>query len=184
MAIVRLTPPEIRFWSKVERGVGCWLWTARVDRDGYGAFSVSRRIIVRAHRHSWELAFGPPAPGACVLHRCGERRCVNPAHLKLGSAHECDRAPYAGARAIQPQRRRAPRGAEHWTHRRADQVRRGARSHLSKLTAEQVGQIRALYAGGAAIKELADRHGVIPETISNIVHQRTWRDPPATGQGA
>lgn len=32
-----------RFWSKVRRETdGCWEWQARVDRGGYGIFSVTR----------------------------------------------------------------------------------------------------------------------------------------------
>jgi len=27
-----------RFWSKVQRSDGCWIWTGRLDRDGYGKF--------------------------------------------------------------------------------------------------------------------------------------------------
>src|SRR5579871_4322135 len=81
---------ELRFWGKVERGEGCWRWTGRVDRGGYGLFSISRRTIVRAHRQGFTLAFGAPPAWACVLHRCGDRRCVNPAHLYLATAHERD----------------------------------------------------------------------------------------------
>lgn len=27
---------EERFWSKVNKTLSCWIWTARVDKDGYG----------------------------------------------------------------------------------------------------------------------------------------------------
>jgi hypothetical protein len=29
-----------RFWRKVDRSGDCWLWTAGVDRRGYGRFNV------------------------------------------------------------------------------------------------------------------------------------------------
>lgn len=70
-----------RFWSKVQRTNGCWLWTASKDAFGYGRFSAAER----AHRHSWTLAHGAIPDGLCVLHRCDTPACVNPAHLFLGT---------------------------------------------------------------------------------------------------
>lgn len=80
-------PLADRFWDKVERGAAdeCWPWTARVDRRGYGQFKVRQGLLVRAHRVSWELHFGPIPRGAVVRHSCDNPPCVNPAHLALGS---------------------------------------------------------------------------------------------------
>jgi hypothetical protein len=89
-------PPSTdeRFWAKVERSDGCWLWTAALDGGGYGVFKV-RGILTRAHRHAYEVTVGPIPEGLELDHRCHSddlscisweecrhRRCVNPSHLE------------------------------------------------------------------------------------------------------
>jgi hypothetical protein len=73
-----------RFWSKVDKTDGCWLWTgARTkarDRDGYGAIRFDGRMQV-AHRIAYELLVGPVSSGLDLDHRCRTRLCVNPDHL-------------------------------------------------------------------------------------------------------
>lgn len=75
-----------------EPNSGCWLWTGLVDKKtGYGFFGSSRSGVEKlVHRIAWSLANGRAVPvGAFVLHSCiGMRSCVNPAHLRLGSAVE------------------------------------------------------------------------------------------------
>lgn len=70
-----------RFWAKVERGDGCWLWSGRLDR-GYGRFYVSHHRTVRAHRFAYESLIGLIPSGLDLDHLCRNRRCVNPAHLE------------------------------------------------------------------------------------------------------
>lgn len=78
-----------RFWSKVAKGDGCWLWQASVlGRGGHGQFTVrvgGKQLHLYAHRVSWELTHGPIPEGQCVCHHCDVPLCVRPDHLFLGT---------------------------------------------------------------------------------------------------
>lgn len=72
-----------RFWAKIKKADGCWLWTAGRFEDG-GKFRLGSKNR-RAHRVAWEFTNGPIPAGMVVRHRCGVLTCVNPAHLSLGA---------------------------------------------------------------------------------------------------
>lgn len=76
-----------RFWSKVSvEPSGCWEWTGARTSFGYGQIRVSGKAML-AHRMMAEIAYGPGGD-QYALHSCDNPPCVNPGHLRWGSARD------------------------------------------------------------------------------------------------
>lgn len=69
-----------RFWSKVAKSDGCWLWMGYLTPKGYG-HTRHRGRMTFAHRIAYEAVNGPIPEGLEIDHRCRVRNCVNPSHL-------------------------------------------------------------------------------------------------------
>jgi hypothetical protein len=59
----------------------CWNWAGYRDERGYGTLG-HRGKMKKAHRVSFELAYGFIPSGLVIDHLCRNHSCVNPTHLE------------------------------------------------------------------------------------------------------
>jgi endogenous inhibitor of DNA gyrase (YacG/DUF329 family) len=152
-----------RFWknvSKPDDPDGCWIWVGHFDQEGYGRINVrlegGRRVLMNAHRLSWELHNGPIPDGMSVLHDCpgGDRPdCVRPSHLWLGTQLDNIRDRDSKGRSA-----------------------RGERCGNAKTTEAKVIEIRRRYAaGGISQVSLALEFNLSPSHIHAIISGTRWK---------
>jgi len=79
-----------RFWAKVAKTEGCWLWTAAHNREDYGCFKINGQTVF-AHRFAYELLVGPIPDGLTLDHvranGCTSTLCVKAVADEHGPAH-------------------------------------------------------------------------------------------------
>lgn len=149
------TPLSTRFWAKVERKgpSECWPWVGGTNgRYGICGAGGKRGRLLKAHRLAWEFECGPIPEGGVLLHVCDNTRCVNPAHLRLGTQ------------------------AENIADRNAKgRQAKGVRTACAKLNDEAVRDIRrTLRTGAATQRALARQYGVSDSIISTIWTRKAW----------
>lgn len=96
------------FWDRMVRTeAGCLEWAGARNGKGYGL--VQRRRLssapLLAHRYAWMLTTGDPGR-ACVLHRCDNPACCEPAHLFLGTVQDNNADMRQKGRGVAPPVRR------------------------------------------------------------------------------
>lgn len=152
--------PVVRFLQAAEtKGLDpddCWEWQGAISSNGYGRFCVKNKHRL-AHRVSYEMFIGPIPEGLNVCHACDNRKCVNPHHLWAGTQSENLSDAVAKGRMFRPNTN-------------------GERNGNRKLCTADVVAIREMVAAGQLKYRVAEKFGVSPSTIGEIIAGKIWKD--------
>jgi hypothetical protein len=145
-----------RFWQRTERRGAdeCWHWTGGHGSAGYGHIWAGNRSL-KAHRVAWFLAHCE-WPDLLVCHHCDNTRCVNPAHLFLGTCKDNTGDMVSKGRG----------GAPPHPH--------GEGVGTSKLSRNQINEIRRRCASGETQTVVRRDFGIASSHISRIVNRQGW----------
>lgn len=135
------------FDARVQRSPGCWTWIGYVRPNGYGSYKARGRNF-QAHQLAVLLDGRDVPRGLDVCHKCDNRRCVNPAHLYVGTRAQ------NMADCIARGRHNKPAGEKH---------------PRCKLSDAQVAFIRQRAAAGEGINALGREYRVHGATVSRLV---------------
>ena len=135
---------------------GCWNCNSHcTDGHGYPHCGINYKTI-KVCRVMYEKAYGRIPKGLCVLHKCDNRKCINPEHLFIGTKDDNNK----------------------------DKMRKGRQSHygpslpgekhgMAKLTEKQVIEIRNME--GLLHREIAEIYGIKKSQVSNIRLGISWK---------
>jgi hypothetical protein len=155
----RKTTPE-NFWRKVKKRASCWIWQGATNSTGYGTLTFHGKAAT-AHRVAAFLSglvLEISAPknrrgSGFILHTCDNRRCCNPAHMRVGTYAENQLEAYAR------RRRTAYKGSAHAN---------------AKQTKESIMLIKDMYAQDVSQEAIARLLGVSQSSISGILRGATY----------
>lgn len=133
---------------KVDTKTSCWNWQGHKKNNGYGQIGYKYKDCY-VHRIMWLIVYGF-MPTECVLHKCDNPSCCNPAHLFLGSQQD----------NIEDMVKK---------HRR-----KGIKSGKNKLTEADVLSIKKRLAAKESCRKIAADFNVTERCISHIKCGNTW----------
>lgn len=147
-----------RFWSKVAKGnsAECWDWIGNLYKDGYGQVMINKTSR-RAHRISYELTVGPIPAGMVIMHKCDNRKCVNPNHLCLGTQKENIHDMIAKGR-------------------KAPIYRQGSLNGRATIAEDDIRYIRAVAVKGRGgnVQMLAEKYSITTTQVLSILSKKSW----------
>lgn len=159
--------PLIRFWAKVNKNgptmphmkTKCWVWTAALHPDQYGAFNAGKKIIVLAHRWIYQQLHNVILPPEIVvMHKCDNPPCVRDSHLHQGSQDENNTD-----RVLKNRTAHNP-------------GKRGSTNSKAILTEADIPVIRQLWdTGDYIMKDIGKLFGVSPAAILKVLHRKSWQ---------
>jgi hypothetical protein len=148
---------EQRYEAKVDRSGGpdaCHPWTRSTNKAGYGLFAHDGETL--AARWAYKHYIGDLLDTEMIRHTCDTPGCQNQSHWIKGTNADNMRDMVERGRSHHPV---------------------GSKNPKSKITEEDVKDLRRSYAEGAFRSqfEAADHYGVSQATVSQILRGETWK---------
>jgi HNH endonuclease len=149
-----------RWESKIRKTSTCWFWTGAL-KNGYGWFTLDDGSKVATHRYSYFLKNGQFDDDLVVCHICDNPSCINPDCLKLGTMlfNAQDRS--EKGRSSRPF---------------------GELCGNSKLTQEQVDNLRKLRTDDVKVKDLVKIFNITDTQIYRICNGEAWNKNAIPGK--
>lgn len=157
------TNKQIRDMSLVERlsnfsekkSNGCVEYSGTIESTGYGSLRFKGKRY-KAHRAAYIAHKGQIPKGLQVNHTCDNKKCINPDHLWVGTQKEnMDDMKNKG---------------------RDNRIgRKGSKSHMTKLTEDDVQLIRGKFINGASRAELSKEYKLSKTALRNILANESWQ---------
>ena len=76
-----------RFWQKVQKTDGCWLWQGHLQTNGYAQITIKKKRFY-VHRLAYQWTKGRISEELELDHLCRNPACVNPKHLEMVTHQE------------------------------------------------------------------------------------------------
>jgi len=148
----------MRIMDSTAEEADCILWTGATGQSGHPIYKPQGCGCTLVRRAMFELTKGSLQPRVPIDTTCGERRCINPAHLVESTVQAVAK-------------RAAKRGAWGGVKRAAKIA--ATKRLKGKLTIEAAREIRMSDDTG---KNLAARYGVHVSLIKGIKAGRAWKE--------
>lgn len=151
---------DLLAFTKRNEETNCLEWQRSCTGAGYGQFYINQRHKL-VHRLMAQLVLPNPENKPVVMHLCDNRKCINPDHLQWGTTKENAQDCFNKGRMVIPNnkgRSRKPGVAN------------------TKLTQEQVLEIRLMDNSIYTFKQMGEMYGVTRSLIGYIRNNKIWQN--------